>query len=439
MAVTEMYINVKTAPGNDVTRILEHVAVGTEIDMQDKDDSTRYEKYRVTGAPVWDFGAGYFTYPVTWIAGGNPVPAQRVWVAMFNPTDTGVAHLAGTETFTGQKSFSPAASTTVPAVIVNPTAPAPDVIFERFQTSAGSVDIVQNTSNNGIAFKARNGGRNFQLQAYNGTVLFNVFLTDSPQVTGKTEIPGSAHIGTKNNNPSIILAARLTTPGPPTTGAWLLNETVQDSVGAFWMCTVAGTPGTWVASAPAAAGGGASAGGAIRPMTGMGVAWYGQPFVGNPGGTTLPPPTDSIYTWPLTLDDPTPITRIAVRVTAAVASASYRVAVYSHKALVGPDALLNDLGVIDTTVNGLRTANVAGGVILQPGRYWIAGRSVTAASTLIATGATSHPGIIGSSDVNAAGYSGLYVDSLPLSPVFPSTFPTKNPSGSVPRIMFAVE
>ena len=187
----------------------------------------------------------------------STVPGPQGATGPAGPPDPTAVHLAGTETITGQKTIAPAGSTSVPAVTVAPTGSVADTILQRISTGSGNWDIVQHGSGaySGIAFRARNGTRNFQLQAYNGVPLLNVLMTDSPQVTGKTEIPGSAHIGTKNNNPSIILAARLTTPGAPTSGAWLLNETVQDSNGAFWMCTVAGTPGTWVASAPAGGGG----------------------------------------------------------------------------------------------------------------------------------------------------------------------------------------
>lgn len=37
-----------------------------------------------------------------------------------------------------------------------------------------------------------------------------------------------------------------TASGHPTTGAHLLGDFVVDQTGAFWVCTVAGTPGTWV-------------------------------------------------------------------------------------------------------------------------------------------------------------------------------------------------
>ena len=40
--------------------------------------------------------------------------------------------------------------------------------------------------------------------------------------------------------------------GPPTTGIHLLDELWKDTLGAWWRCTVAGTPGTWQQVLPAA-------------------------------------------------------------------------------------------------------------------------------------------------------------------------------------------
>ena len=48
-----------------------------------------------------------------------------------------------------------------------------------------------------------------------------------------------------------------TTSGAPTTGTWVLYDAVIDSTGALYVCTTAGTPGTWASSA--GGGGGAHA------------------------------------------------------------------------------------------------------------------------------------------------------------------------------------
>ncbi|HRZ34788.1 MAG TPA: hypothetical protein P5534_00310 [Candidatus Paceibacterota bacterium] len=49
----------------------------------------------------------------------------------------------------------------------------------------------------------------------------------------------------QNGNPTTII-------GPPTSGARVLNEFWRDALGGEWVCTVAGTPGTWMQIRPAA-------------------------------------------------------------------------------------------------------------------------------------------------------------------------------------------
>lgn len=43
----------------------------------------------------------------------------------------------------------------------------------------------------------------------------------------------------------IRFLGRRATTGAPTTGAWTAGDVVQDSAGAWWLCTTTGTPGTW--------------------------------------------------------------------------------------------------------------------------------------------------------------------------------------------------
>ncbi|HNQ88371.1 MAG TPA: hypothetical protein PKM73_07155 [Verrucomicrobiota bacterium] len=49
----------------------------------------------------------------------------------------------------------------------------------------------------------------------------------------------------QNGNPTTII-------GPPTTGTRALNEFWRDALGGEWVCTFAGTPGTWKQAKPAA-------------------------------------------------------------------------------------------------------------------------------------------------------------------------------------------
>ncbi|MGW0550573.1 hypothetical protein [Streptomyces altiplanensis] len=44
---------------------------------------------------------------------------------------------------------------------------------------------------------------------------------------------------------ALRFVGRRTASGPPATGTWAAGDTVQDAAGAWWLCTAAGTPGTW--------------------------------------------------------------------------------------------------------------------------------------------------------------------------------------------------
>ncbi|MFF9287495.1 collagen-like triple helix repeat-containing protein [Streptomyces griseosporeus] len=56
---------------------------------------------------------------------------------------------------------------------------------------------------------------------------------------------GIAALGARNALTNIRLAGRRTSAGPPTSGTWSTGDTVQDSTGAWWLCTTGGAPGAW--------------------------------------------------------------------------------------------------------------------------------------------------------------------------------------------------
>lgn len=59
-------------------------------------------------------------------------------------------------------------------------------------------------------------------------------------------VTGVAELGLKNSSTNIRFCGQRSTAGAPVAGAWILNDLVLDSGGVWWLCTVAGTPGTWV-------------------------------------------------------------------------------------------------------------------------------------------------------------------------------------------------
>lgn len=48
-----------------------------------------------------------------------------------------------------------------------------------------------------------------------------------------------------DNTHGIVSVHRRSSPGAPTTGAWVLGDLVLDSLGILWYCIASGTPGTW--------------------------------------------------------------------------------------------------------------------------------------------------------------------------------------------------
>lgn len=60
----------------------------------------------------------------------------------------------------------------------------------------------------------------------------------------------NAALAPYNTLSAIVFRGLKGTVGAPAAGTWLLNDVVLDSIGTFWRCSVAGTPGTWVADVP---------------------------------------------------------------------------------------------------------------------------------------------------------------------------------------------
>lgn len=63
---------------------------------------------------------------------------------------------------------------------------------------------------------------------------------------------GVAGLGGKNALANTRFCGRQASTGAPATGAWAAGDTIQDAAGAWWFCTTAGTPGTWVCIGSAA-------------------------------------------------------------------------------------------------------------------------------------------------------------------------------------------
>lgn len=60
--------------------------------------------------------------------------------------------------------------------------------------------------------------------------------------------------GSYNSLTAFTIRGQQAATGAPSAGTWVAGDAIVDSAGAWWLCTVGGTPGTWVgtASAPSA-------------------------------------------------------------------------------------------------------------------------------------------------------------------------------------------
>lgn len=70
--------------------------------------------------------------------------------------------------------------------------------------------------------------------------------------------------GDYNSLTAVKFRGQSATTGAPTAGTWIAGDVIIDSAGALWLCTVGGTPGTWVGTGSAA-----SAYSAVTPGTNM--------------------------------------------------------------------------------------------------------------------------------------------------------------------------
>jgi hypothetical protein len=79
--VTRLWIHNQTATGVDSSRYQLLAKAGDVIDVQDKDDATRYANFDLSAPPVAQ--TGYVEYTVTFRGGAGTLPAgQRVAVGL---------------------------------------------------------------------------------------------------------------------------------------------------------------------------------------------------------------------------------------------------------------------------------------------------------------------------------------------------------------------
>jgi len=83
----------------------------------------------------------------------------------------------------------------------------------------------------------------------NGTATLTALnVSGAAFIGGDMEVVGPAITGGKNFFLPMQPSGRFTYAGPPLTGDWEVGDQTVDANGALWLCTAAGTPGTWVSA-----------------------------------------------------------------------------------------------------------------------------------------------------------------------------------------------
>ena len=109
---------------------------------------------------------------------------------------------------------------------------------------------------------------------------------DATSILASATIEGAllAASGTPGSNVTAVTITGMTASGHPTTGTHTQNTVCFDEAGGIWLCTVTGTPGTWIQLN--AAGGGPVGWGnydAHAIVSGPGLSFLLDPNAGTPG------------------------------------------------------------------------------------------------------------------------------------------------------------
>lgn len=211
----------------------------------------------------------------------------------------------------------------------------------------------------------------------------------SPTFTGVAAAPAFSVSGLTGS----VAASRYvgaTASGAPAAGAHLKGDWVIDQTGKIWICTVAGTPGTWVSASGSSVPG-------RRYKTGR---WYGMDQGGSDGaGAALV--LNELLATRLTVYEAKSFDRVGIEVTTLGASSVVRTGIYQDDGDGYPGALLVDWGAspgtFDASTTGQKTITIA--QALPAGIYWLAMVAQVAACS-VRTKANSTPDWMGFADAS---------------------------------------
>jgi hypothetical protein len=254
-----------------------------------------------------------------------------------------------------------------------------------------------------------------------------------------------------------------TTSGAPTTGAFVIGDYVVDQTGKIWICTVAGSPGTWVAGVS----------GGLLPANNLSDVASTAIARANLGVSRPPAPASGNYYYDsqgaistvATLGNGTlrayayqvapagfTISTIGCEVTVVGDSGSQiRLGLYSDYTVAGgvmSMALIQDFGTIagdSTVVHEITSINLA---LSGGANVWFAAVVQGAPSTqpTIRIVTTSNPGIVMASNTLTAipaggGPSACYTHNATIATLgtaLPATFTVAGTSANMPRVFFKV-
>lgn len=94
-SATKMWVTKQTYDGIDITNFLNQVSTGDRLTIQDRDDTTRVQRYDITAPPT--ILSTYLEFPVAWVSGNLPLVAQRMILAVVMRA-TGSAGVPATDT-----------------------------------------------------------------------------------------------------------------------------------------------------------------------------------------------------------------------------------------------------------------------------------------------------------------------------------------------------
>jgi hypothetical protein len=187
-----------------------------------------------------------------------------------------------------------------------------------------------------------------------------------------------------------------TAAGAPTSGTFAVRDFVVDANGVIWVCTVAGTPGTWVnASTPA--GTFELVGWSRFIPAVVGASYSGESFAGTTrttGQTYQQLVVAPLYSGSTAIT----IDLLSVNVATAVASAVYRMGLWTVTNQANPFAwaaakwadLLLDAGTVDCSTTGNKTLTISQVI---PANTWFAIGGVQQGASGAAQTVGSTPGI----------------------------------------------